>query len=47
MVLELLTEVGKGGEFEVWVGEGKVFLGEGDFSGEVFHNVNAGDQEER
>lgn len=47
MVLEVLAEVGEGGEFEAWVGEGKNFLGEGDFLGEVFHDVNAGDEEER
>ena len=47
MVLDLLTKVGESGEFEAWVGEGKAFLGEGDFLGEVFHDVNAGDEEER
>ena len=47
MVLELLTEVGEGGEFEDWVGDGKAFLGERDFLGQIFHDVNAGDEEER
>jgi hypothetical protein len=47
MVLELLTEIGEGEEFEAWVGEGKAVLSEGDFLGEVFHDVNAGDEEER
>jgi uncharacterized protein YidB (DUF937 family) len=28
MVLELLTEVGEGEEFEAWVGEGKAVLSE-------------------
>ena len=47
MVLEVLAEVGEGGEFEGWVGEEDSLLGEGDFVGEVFHDVNAGDEEER
>jgi len=45
MVLEVLAEVGESGEFEAWVGEGKALLGESDFLGEVFHDVNAGDEE--
>ena len=47
MVLELLTEVGEGREFEAWVGEGKAVLSDRDFLGQVFHDVNAGDEEER
>jgi len=47
MVLELLTEVGEDNEFEAWVGEGKAVLSEGDFLRQIFHDVNAGDQEER
>ena len=46
MILEVLAEIGEGGEFEAWVGEGEGLLGEGDFLGEVFHDVNAGDEEE-
>ncbi len=46
MVLEVLAEIGEGREFEAWVGEGEGLLGEGDFVGEVFHKVNAGDEEE-
>ena len=45
--MEVLAEVGKGGEFEGWVGEEDALLGEGDFVGEVFHDVNAGDEEKR
>ena len=47
MVLELLTKVSEGGEFEAWVGERKAVLGDLDFLGQVFHDVNAGDEEER
>ena len=47
MVLEVLAKVGEGGEFEGWVGEEDALLGEGDFVGEVFHDVNARDEEER
>ena len=47
MILDVLAEVGEGGEFEGWVGEDKALLGEGDFFWEVFDDVNAGDEEER
>ncbi len=46
IILQLLAEVGELEELEARIREGKACLGKGDFLGQVFHDVNAGDQEE-